>query len=96
MTVDFAVELFPGDEQMQRDMLARVYQGKYWASFDRGDIEGAAQFVDHQGGEGFAIDILGDDALEFARFQQLQHTGDGNGDGDDEPVVVNGLRCLAA
>lgn len=36
---DFLEQLFPGDEQMQRDMLARVYQGKYWASFDRGDME---------------------------------------------------------
>ena len=42
---DFLEQLFPGDEQMQRDMLARVYQGKYWASFDRGvmEYEDAAQ-----------------------------------------------------
>ena len=42
---DFLEQLFLGDEQLQRDMLARVYQGKYWESFDRGvmEYEDAAQ-----------------------------------------------------
>ena len=50
---DFLEQLFPGDEQMQRDMLARVYQGKYWASFDRGDMEyedAAARLAEEYGG----------------------------------------------
>jgi hypothetical protein len=28
---------------------------------DRGDLEGAAQLVDDEGGEGLALDVLGDD-----------------------------------
>lgn len=36
---DFLVRLFPGDEQKQRDMMARVYRGPYWPCFDRGTME---------------------------------------------------------
>lgn len=36
---DFLAQLFPGDEQKQRDMLSRVYAGPYWPSFDRGTME---------------------------------------------------------
>ena len=35
---DFLRRLFPGDEAMQRDMLAQVYRGKYWPCFDRGTM----------------------------------------------------------
>ncbi|MBQ2991166.1 MAG: HAD family phosphatase [Clostridia bacterium] len=35
---DFLEQLFPGDEQKQKDMLARVYKGKYWLQFDRGTM----------------------------------------------------------
>jgi hypothetical protein len=33
--------------------------------------KGAAQFVDHQRGQGFAVDILGDDHERFAHFGNL-------------------------
>lgn len=36
---DFLAQLFPGDEQKQRNMMARVYKGPYWPSFDRGTME---------------------------------------------------------
>ena len=36
---DFLQILFPGDEQKQRDMMARVYTGPYWPCFDRGTME---------------------------------------------------------
>jgi len=36
---DFLLQLFPGDEKKQQDMLAQVYQGKYWPGFDRGTME---------------------------------------------------------
>ena len=36
---DFLQQLFPGDEQMQKDMLEQVYGGKYWSCFDRGEME---------------------------------------------------------
>lgn len=42
---DFLQQLFPGDEQKQKDMLARVYKGPYWLNLDRGTMtyEEAAQ-----------------------------------------------------
>ncbi|MFR8976687.1 MAG: hypothetical protein ACLVJB_02185 [Christensenellales bacterium] len=36
---DFLKQLFPGDEQKQRDMMARVYRGPFWENFDRGTME---------------------------------------------------------
>ena len=36
---DFLEQLFPNDAQMQQDMMARVYKGKYWENFDRGTME---------------------------------------------------------
>ena len=36
---DFLEQLFPGDEQKQRDMMARVYRGPFWENFDRGTME---------------------------------------------------------
>ena len=36
---DFLLRLFPGDEKKQQDMLAQVYQGKYWPMFDLGTME---------------------------------------------------------
>lgn len=35
---DFLMRLFPGDEKKQSDMLAQVYKGDYWLSFDRGTM----------------------------------------------------------
>lgn len=42
---EFLKQLFPGDEQKQKDMLAQVYKGPYWLQFDRGVMtyEEAAQ-----------------------------------------------------
>src|SRR5690606_38747402 len=46
-------------------------------SLDGGDAQAAAQLVDHQGGQGFAFDVLGDDQQGTARlnhgFQHRQH-----------------------
>lgn len=36
---NFVEMLFPGDVKKQQDMLAQVYGGKYWPSFDRGTME---------------------------------------------------------
>ena len=36
---DFILQLFPGDEGKQREMLARVFGGPYWPCFDRGTME---------------------------------------------------------
>ena len=38
MPEEFLTKLFPGDAQKQRDMMARVYKGKYWLRFDRGEM----------------------------------------------------------
>lgn len=35
------------------------------------DVDGAAQFVHHEGGEGFAFDIFGDDEQRFAELGDL-------------------------
>lgn len=51
---DFLRILFPGDEQKQRDMRARVYGGPYWPHFDRGTMtyeEACARLVEEFGGE---------------------------------------------
>ena len=42
---DFLQQIFPGEEQKQKDMLRQVYEGKYWPMFDRGTMtyEEAAQ-----------------------------------------------------
>lgn len=50
---DFLKELFPGDEQKQREMMERVYRGPYWACFDRGTMEydeAAKRLVEQFGG----------------------------------------------
>lgn len=50
---DFVAKLFPGDERKQRDMMAQVYQGPYWSSFDRGTMEyedAAARLAAEYGG----------------------------------------------
>ena len=49
---DFLQQLFPGDEQMQKDMLDQVYQGKYWLDFDRGvrEYEDAAERLSREYG----------------------------------------------
>ena len=51
---DFLEQLFPGDEQKQRDMMARVYRGPFWENFDRGTMEyadAAQKLVERFGGE---------------------------------------------
>ena len=50
---DFLEQLFPGDEQKQRDMMARVYRGPFWENFDRGTMEyadAAQKLVERFGG----------------------------------------------
>lgn len=36
---NFIKQLFPGDERKQREMMERVYTGKYWPQLDRGTME---------------------------------------------------------
>lgn len=57
---EFLQQLFPGDEQKQRDMLARVYKGPYWLEFDRGTMtyEEAAQRLSEEYG-GTCEDYMG-------------------------------------
>jgi hypothetical protein len=38
---------------------------------DRADLQGAAQLVDHQGGQGLAFDVLGDDQQRATRLGDL-------------------------
>ncbi len=50
---DFLEQLFPGDEKMQKDMLARVYHGPQWKEFDRGTMtyeEACVQIAAQYGG----------------------------------------------
>ena len=50
---DFLEQLFPNDAQMQQDMMARVYKGKYWENFDRGTMDyedAAARLAEEYGG----------------------------------------------
>ena len=49
---NFVEMLFPGDEKKQQDMLAQVFGGKYWPSFDRGTMEydDAAQLLHEEFG----------------------------------------------
>ena len=42
---------------------------------DRSDLQAAAQFVDHEGGERLALDILGDDQQRTARLHHLLEQG---------------------
>ncbi len=37
----------------------------------RGDLQGAAQLVDDQGGQGLALDVLGDDQQRTAHLRDL-------------------------
>lgn len=56
---DFIQQLFPGDADKQRDMLARVFNGPYWPEFDRGTMgydEAAVRLAERFGGE--AADYL--------------------------------------
>lgn len=49
---NFVELLFPGDVKKQQDMLAQVFNGKYWANFDRGTMEydDAAQLLHEEYG----------------------------------------------
>jgi len=49
---NFVEMLFPGDAKKQQDMLAQVFGGKYWPSFDRGTMgyEEAAQLLHEEYG----------------------------------------------
>ena len=40
-------------------------------SLDGGDVEDAAELVDHEGGEGFAFDVFGDDEQRAAGLGDL-------------------------
>ncbi len=62
--VEFAADLLGDDLAAGEDgdvaqhLLAAVAEAR---RLDREDVEGAAQLVDDQGGEGLAVDVLGDD-----------------------------------
>ena len=42
---------------------------------DGADLQGAAQLVDHQGGQGLALDVLGDDQEGLAILATCSSTG---------------------
>ena len=50
---------------------------------DGQDVEGAAQLVDHQGGQGLAVDVLGDDDQVLGDLEELLEHGQDVGDGGD-------------
>ena len=63
--------------------------------------EGAADLVDHQGGQGLALDVLGDDQQRLAALhdllehrQQVAHGGDLGADQEDVGVLEGGLHAL--
>src|SRR3990172_1304972 len=64
---------------------------------DRHDVEHAAQFVEHQGGQGLAVDVLGDDdQLALADLDQLLQDRDDVGGGRDLLVVDQQVGFLDA
>ena len=54
---------------------------------DGGDLEGAAELVDHQRGEGFAFDVLGDDEQRLAGLGGLAEHRDEVAGGADLLLV---------
>ena len=63
--------------------------------------EGAADLVDHQGGQGLALDVLGHDHQRLAALhdlledrQQVAHGGDLGADEQDVGVLEDGLHAL--
>ena len=68
---------------------------------DRDAAEGAADLVDHQGGERLALDVLGDDHQRLAGLhdllehgQQVADRGDLRADQQDVGVLEDGLHAL--
>ena len=63
-----------GDRQVLQHRLAPVTEAR---RLHRGDLEGLADRVDHEGRQGLALDVLGDDQQRLAGlenlFQQRQH-----------------------
>ena len=64
-------------------------------------VERAADLVDHEGGEGLALDVLGDDHQRLARLHdllehrhQVAHGGDLRADQQDVGIVEDGLHAL--
>ncbi len=68
---------------------------------DRGGGERATDLVDDQGGQGFALDVLGDDQQRLARLHDLfehghdvAHRGDLGADEQDVGIVEDGFHAL--
>ena len=56
------------DGDVAQHGLAAVAEAR---GLDRADVQHAAQPVDHQGGQGLALDVLGDDQQRLARARRL-------------------------
>src|SRR5208282_6929434 len=70
-------------------------------SLDGSDVQGAAQLVDHQGGQGFAVDVFGDDDQRTAALgnlleqrQKVLHAADLLFVDEDDGVFKNGFHAL--
>ena len=61
------------DRHVAEHGLAAVAKAR---GLDRGDVENAPQLVDDQGGQGLALDVLGDDQERLARLGDLLEQGD--------------------
>ena len=72
----FADQLAAGqDGDVFQHGLAAIAEAR---RLDRRDPQAAAQLVDHQGGQGFAFDVLGDDQQRTARLDhRFQHRQQG-------------------
>src|SRR5579859_6624867 len=96
--VDFLAQLF-GDHRAageRRDVAQHVLAAIAEARrLDREHVEDAAQLVDHQGRQGLAVDVLGDDDQLFAtRLNQLFEDRDDVGDGTDLLVGDEDVRLV--
>ncbi len=61
---------------------------------DRADVEDAAELVDDQGGEGLAVDVLGDDQERLAGLGDLLKQGDHVAEVADLLLVEKDQRVL--
>ena len=61
------------DRHVAEHGLAAIAEAR---GLDRGDVQHAPQLVDDQGGQGLALDVLGDDQQRLARLGDLLEQGD--------------------
>src|SRR5579884_680207 len=74
-----------------QDRLAAVAEA---GGLDRDRVEGAADLVDHEGGERLAVDVLGDDQQRLAGLGNLLEHREQLGDRGDLALVDQDVRVL--